>query len=53
MRKLPFKFSPALAAKKSRLHRLKRKGITPATDKQSLRDAAERAAAIHHITRIP
>lgn len=41
---LPFHHNPMLAGKKARLHRLKRKGLTPATDKQSLREAADQAA---------
>jgi hypothetical protein len=50
---IPFRFNPRLAAKQGRLHRLQRNGLTPATDKLSLRDAAEHAAATHPITRIP
>lgn len=41
---MPFRFNPKIAAKSARLHRLKRKGLTPPTDKQSLREAADRAA---------
>jgi hypothetical protein len=40
---LPFHYNPGLAAKKARLHKLKRKGLTPATDKTSLRAAATAA----------
>jgi hypothetical protein len=41
----PFLLNRSLTAKKARLHRLKRKGLTPPTDKQSLRKAAEQAVA--------
>jgi hypothetical protein len=41
----PFHFNPRLAAKKARLHRLKANGLTPATDKASLREAGEQAVA--------
>jgi hypothetical protein len=44
---LPFHYDPARAAKMARLHRLKAKGLTPATDKASLRQAADEAAATH------
>jgi hypothetical protein len=44
---LPFGFDPAHAAKQARLHRLKRKGLTPPTDKASLRQAAEDAVLQH------
>lgn len=40
---MPFQYNPKLASKKGRLHRLKRKGLTPATDKASLRQAADEA----------
>ena len=49
---LPFHFDPALARKKARLHRLHRKGLTPAGDKQSLREAADLAAATHTIRKV-
>jgi len=48
---LPFHYDPTLGAKKARLHRLKRKGLTPDGDKQSLRAAADLAAATHTITK--
>lgn len=48
----PFRFNPRLAAKQNRLHRLQRKGLTPSTDKQSQRAAADLAAASHPITRV-
>jgi hypothetical protein len=43
----PFHYNPKHAAKKARLHRLKAKGLTPATDKASLREAAEQAVGEH------
>jgi hypothetical protein len=42
---LPFHYDPHHAKKMARLHRLKAKGLTPATDKASLREAAEKAIA--------
>jgi hypothetical protein len=48
---LPFHFDPELAKKKARLHRLKREGLTPPTDKASLRAAAEEAAKCFPIKR--
>jgi len=42
---LPFHYDPHHAKKMARLHRLKAKGLTPATDKASLREAAEQAIA--------
>jgi hypothetical protein len=42
---LPFGYDPHHAKKMARLHRLKAKGLTPATDKASLRAAADQAAA--------
>ena len=54
MPRLPFNHSPRLAARFARLHRLKRKGMTPATDKASLRQAASEAfLAAGHITADP
>jgi hypothetical protein len=50
---LPFRMNPAQGRKLARLHRLKRKGLTPATDKASLRQAAVDAASSHPIRRIP
>lgn len=41
----PFKPEAAKARKMARLHRLKRAGLLPASDKQSLRAAAEQAVA--------
>jgi hypothetical protein len=41
----PFRFNPKIANRNARLHRLKRKGLTPPTDKASLRAAADLAAA--------
>jgi hypothetical protein len=49
----PFRHNPRLAAKQGRLHRLQRNGLTPSTDKTSLREAAAHAAATHPITRVP
>jgi hypothetical protein len=43
----PFHFNPRLAAKKARLHRLKAAGLTPPTDKASMRQAGEQAVAEH------
>jgi hypothetical protein len=42
---LPFGYDPKHAKKMARLHRLKAKGLTPATDKASLREAADEAIA--------
>jgi hypothetical protein len=42
---LPYNYNPARAAKIARLHRLQRKGLTPATDKASLRQLADDAVA--------
>jgi len=50
---MPFHYDPILARKQARLHRLKAKGITPATDKKSLRQAAEQAVSNTTIKRIP
>jgi len=47
---MPFRFNARLASRTARLHKLKRLGITPATDKASLRQAAEQAAASAPIT---
>jgi hypothetical protein len=44
-KKRPFRFNPKHAAKMARLHRLQRKGLTPATDKASLRQLADDAVA--------
>lgn len=49
----PFRFNPKLANKMARLHRLKRKGLLPATDKASLRQAAEDAATAHPVRILP
>lgn len=49
---LPFHYDPIRAAKFARLHRLKRKGLTPATDKASLRAAADEAARCFPIKRL-
>jgi hypothetical protein len=43
----PFHFNPRLAKKMARLHRLKAKGLTPATDKASMREACDQAASEH------
>jgi hypothetical protein len=48
---LPFKYDPVLCGKMHRLHQLKRKGLTPTTDKASLRQAATEAAACFPIKR--
>ena len=40
---LPFHYNPTRAAKMARLHRLKRKGLTPSTDKASMRRACDEA----------
>ena len=48
----PFRFNPKLAHRNARLHRLQKRGLTPSTDKQSQRVAAELATANHPITRI-
>jgi hypothetical protein len=40
-------FNPGLARKMARLHRLKRKGLTPPGDKASLRAAAQWAIDNH------
>jgi hypothetical protein len=48
----PFKSEAAKARKMARLHRLKRAGLAPAGDKQSLRAAAEQAAKHHTIKRV-
>jgi hypothetical protein len=45
--KRPFHFNPRLAKKMARLHRLKAKGLTPATDKASMREACDQAASEH------
>lgn len=50
MRPLPFNYNPALGRRNARLARLKRKGLTPAGDKASLRAAAQQAAASHPVT---
>jgi hypothetical protein len=42
---LPFHHDPRHAKKMARLRRLQRKGLTPATDKASLREAAVQAVA--------
>lgn len=42
---LPFHYNPARASKMARLHRLMRKGLTPATDHASLRQTANEAIA--------
>jgi hypothetical protein len=42
---LPFHYNPERASKMARLHRLQRKGLTPPTDKASLREAARQAVA--------
>jgi hypothetical protein len=47
---LPFNFNTKLAARFARLHKLKRLGITPATDKASLRQAASQASQAHQPT---
>jgi hypothetical protein len=44
-KKRPFGFNPKHAAKMSRLHRLQQKGLTPATDKASMREACNQAVA--------
>jgi hypothetical protein len=44
---LPFHYNPIHASKMARLHRLQRKGLTPATDKASLRQAAVDAISEH------
>lgn len=49
---LPFNFNPYRAARIARLHRLRRKGLTLPTDKASLREAADLAAATHTIHRV-
>jgi hypothetical protein len=49
--RLPFHYNPMKAVKLARLHRLKRKGLTPATDKQSMRDAAIQVALAHPVRR--
>jgi hypothetical protein len=41
----PWKQNPKIAARNARLHRLKRKGLTPLGDKASLRALAQQAAA--------
>jgi hypothetical protein len=48
----PFRFNPKLAYRNARLHRLQQHGLTPFTDKQSMREAAIHAAASHPITRV-
>jgi hypothetical protein len=48
---LPFRFNPRRAAAKARLHRLKRKGLTPPADKASARAMCAEACANHQITR--
>jgi hypothetical protein len=50
---MPFQYSPSLAKQKQRLHRLKRKGLTPPADKAAARQLIEAACAIHPIRRIP
>ena len=42
---LPFHYDPQHAKKMARLHRLKAAGLTPPTDKASLREAADQAIA--------
>jgi len=42
---LPFHHNPRLAARFARLHKLKRIGLAPATDKASLRQAADLATS--------
>jgi hypothetical protein len=42
---LPFGYDPQHAKKQARLHRLKAAGLTPPTDKASLRKAADDAVA--------
>ena len=42
---LPFRTIPKVARQQARLRRLHAKGLTPAGDKQSLRQAAEQAVA--------
>jgi hypothetical protein len=49
----PFQINRKLTARAARLHRLKRKGLTPPGDKQSLRELAQDAALKHRITKIP
>lgn len=39
----PFRINPKIVARNARLHRLKRKGLTPPGDKQSLRELATQA----------
>ena len=48
----PFRFNPKLAQRNARLHRLQKQGLTPSTDKQSQRAAAELATANHSIKRV-
>lgn len=51
---LPFHHDPHRARKMARLHRLKAAGLTPPTDKASMRQAADQAVTEHpKITRRP
>jgi hypothetical protein len=45
-------FDPALGRKKARLHRLKRKGLTPPSSKAEARKLIEKACQTHPIRRI-
>jgi hypothetical protein len=47
---MPFGYDPKHARKMARLHRLKAAGLTPATDKASLREAAQQAVADYRKT---
>lgn len=50
---MPFRYNAKLAARAARLHSLKDKGLTPATDKASLRQAASEASQARQPTIIP
>lgn len=45
----PFAINAKVARRNARLHRVKAKGLLPATDKASLREAAAKAALSHRI----
>lgn len=49
----PFQGNAKVARRNARLHRLKRKGLTPPADKTSLRALADEAAQSHPIRKVP